>query len=100
MVKPRDSVWQRSSRHAVAQPWILRSSPHSKATNKRYLTPPLKTWPLVLALIVVMVLTTIALGACWGSLNTDQTIGPHQDRLTAGFVCWFFGTGLARTGFV
>ena len=43
--------------------------------QRRFLKPPLKTWALVLVLIVIMVLSAIALNVCLDGLSTDQTIG-------------------------
>lgn len=61
--------------------------PIKRLPTGKLLNIPLETWALVLALIVVMVLTVIALGACWDSLNTERTIGFLSDRLNPGFVC-------------
>jgi hypothetical protein len=61
--------------------------PIKRLPIRKPLNPPLETWALALVLIVVMVLTIIALGACWDSLNTDQTLGSLSDRLNLGFVC-------------
>lgn len=54
---------------------------------REFLNTPLETWAVVLVLILTMVLGALALGAWWGSLDTDQTIGHHQDRLSTDFVC-------------
>jgi hypothetical protein len=59
--------------------------PTKKRPLRRFLKPPLETWALVVVLIVIMVLSAIALGACWDSLSTDQAIGLYH--LSAGFVC-------------
>lgn len=61
--------------------------PVEKLLTIKPLNPPLETWALVLVVVVTMILTIVALGACWDSLNTDQTMAPYQDRLNIGFVC-------------
>ncbi len=53
--------------------------PFKKLRTTNFLGSPLETWALVLVLTVVMVLSAIALGACWDSVNTDQTFSPYQD---------------------
>jgi hypothetical protein len=60
--------------------------PIKKRPTRKSLNPPLETWALVLVLIVIMVLSAVALGTLWDTLNADQAVGHYQDRLSIGFV--------------
>jgi hypothetical protein len=48
--------------------------PIKRRPTRKSLNPPLETWALVLVSIVIMVLSAVALGTLWDTLNADQTI--------------------------